>query len=173
MLAFIIVIALIAALVIFVSNRPTDFNISRQVQIAAPTDKVYPLIADFRAWANWSPYEKRDPTMKKTYSGAASGLGAIYEWDGDNQVGSGRMEVIEAAAPSKLVLDLQFFKPMKGHNQAVFTVAPENGGSQVTWAMVGKYGFMAKLMGLFMNMDKMIGTDFAAGLADLKKLAEG
>jgi uncharacterized protein YndB with AHSA1/START domain len=172
MLAIVIVAALVAALLIYVANRPTDFAIRREATIAAPADKVYPLIADFHAWANWSPYEKRDPAMAKTYSGPASGLGSVYEWDGNNQVGSGRMEVTEAAAPSRLVLDLRFFKPMKGHNQAVFTLEPVDGQTRVIWAMTGKYGFPAKLMGIFLNMDKMIGTDFAAGLADLKTVAE-
>ena len=138
----------------------------------APADKIYPLIVDLKGWASWSPYEKKDPNMKRTFSGAQSGKGAIYEWNGDKNVGHGRMEIIDAAAPSKVVIKLDFFSPFEAHNTAEFTMTPQGDATNVTWAMYGPNVFMGKVMQVFMNMDKMVGTDFEAGLQALKARAE-
>jgi len=148
------------------------FTVKRSLDIRAPAERLFPQIADFHAWAAWSPYEKRDPAMKRTYSGPASGVGAVYEWDGNKNVGQGRMQVLEAAAPSKLRLDLRFMKPFKAHNTAEFTLEPRGDSTTVTWAMYGPLTFMSRVIGLFINMDKMIGRDFEAGLQNLKALAE-
>jgi hypothetical protein len=114
--------------------------------------------------------------MKRSYSGAASGKGAVYAWDGNNNVGSGRMEILDASAPSKIAIKLDFFKPFEGHNTAEFTMLPQgdatNVTTDVTWLMHGPARFMSKVMQVFMNMDNMIGKDFEIGLANLKKLTE-
>jgi hypothetical protein len=151
---------------------PATFTVQRSLDIRAPADKLYPHIADFHAWAAWSPYEKKDPAMTRRFSGAAAGVGAVYEWEGNNKVGKGRMEVLKASAPSKVRIDLQFLKPFKAHNTAEFTLAPRGESTAVTWAMYGPLTFMGRVMGLFMNMDRMIGNDFEAGLRNLKALAE-
>ena len=151
---------------------PATFTVKRALEIRAPADKLYPHVADFHAWAAWSPYEKKDPAMNRRFSGAATGVGAVYEWDGNRNVGKGRMEVLEAAAPSKVRIDLHFMKPFKARNTAEFTFEPQGENTTVTWAMYGPLTLMGRVMGLFINMDRMIGNDFEAGLRNLKALAE-
>jgi len=130
------------------------------------------MIADFRAWAGWSPWEKRDPAMKRTMGEVASGKGATYAWDGNNEVGAGRMEVTDAKAPREVTIKLDFSRPMEAHNIAQFTLEPRDGGTVVTWSMHGENPFLGKVVQVFISMDKMVGSDFEAGLAALKKLAE-
>ncbi len=167
-----VVAVVIAGILIYAATKPNSFTVRRSIEIKAPPAKIFALISDLRGWASWSPYEKKDPDMKRTFSGAQSGKGAIYEWDGNNNVGKGRMEVIEASAPAKVAIKLDFFKPFEAHNTAEFTMEPKGDRTVVTWAMYGPSPYIAKLMGTFMNMDKMIGTDFEAGLVNLKTLAE-
>ena len=173
MFILIVIVALVAAFLIYAANRPDSFSTRRETVIGAPPEKIFPLIQDFHRWASWSPYEKRDPNMTKTFSGAAAGKGAVYEWSGNAAAGAGRMEILEADAPTKVVVDLHMLKPFEGRPQVVFALEPEAAGTRVSWAMSGKTVFFSKVMGIFMNMDKMIGTDFEVGLASLKALAEG
>ncbi len=170
----VIVILLVAliALLAFALTKPDRFRVQRATEIRAPADRIFPLINDFRNWTQWSPYENRDPGLKRTYSGAASGTGAAYEWEGNKDVGKGEMKIIETVPPSKVAIDLHFITPFEAHNTAIFTLAPEGERTQVVWAMEGRNNFMSKLMGLFVNMDKMIGKDFETGLATLKTVAE-
>ncbi len=130
------------------------------------------MLVDFRQWPAWSPWEKLDPDMKRTLSGAASGTGATYAWEGSSKVGAGRMEIKEVNAPSKVTIQLDFIKPFEGHNVTDFTLAPRGDATEVTWLMRGPAPFVSKLMGLFVDMDKMIGKDFEAGLANLKAASE-
>jgi uncharacterized protein YndB with AHSA1/START domain len=166
------VVVVVAGILIYAATMPDTFRVQRTATVKAPPEKIFALINDLRSWSLWSPYEKKDPAMKRTFSGAASGKGAIYEWDGDNNVGKGRMEITEAMPPAKILIKLDFIKPFEGHNTAEFTMEPRNDGTVVTWAMYGSASLMMKVMGLFMNMDNMIGNDFAAGLASLKAAAE-
>jgi carbon monoxide dehydrogenase subunit G len=166
------VVVVIAAVLIFAATRPDSFGVERSTSIGAAPDKIFPLINDFKSWSAWSPYEKKDPAMKRTYSGATSGKSAVYEWDGNSQVGKGRIEIIDTTPPSRVTIRLDMIKPMEGHNIVNFTLEPRGGATQLTWAMRGSFAYMAKLMGLFCDMDKMIGKDFEAGLANLKTLAE-
>lgn len=165
-------VAVVAGILIYAATRPDTFRVQRSASIKAPPEKIFALINDLRGWSAWSPYEKKDPAMKRTFSGPASGKGAVYEWDGDKNVGKGRMEITEVAPPSKVVIKLDFIKPFEGHNIAEFTMEPKGDNTVVTWAMYGPSAFMMKVMGIFMNMDNMIGNDFAAGLANLKGVAE-
>ena len=171
-----VIAVIVAGLLIYAATRPDTFRVQRTVTIKAPPEKIFALINDLRSWSLWSPYEKKDPAMKRTFSGAASGKGAIYEWDGDKNVGKGRMEITEATPSAKVLIKLDFIKPFEGHNTAEFTMEPRSDGTVVTWAMYGPCPYIAKVMGvvmgLFMNMDDMIGNDFAAGLANLKAAAE-
>lgn len=168
----VVVLVAVAGILAYAATKPDDFRVQRSASIKAPPDKIYAQIVDLHGWAAWSPYEKKDPAMKRTFSGAASGKGAVYEWDGDKNVGAGRMEIVEAAAPSKVGIKLDFLKPFEGHNTAEFTMVPSGDGTNVTWAMYGPSPYIAKVMGTFFNMDRMIGDDFAAGLANLKTIAE-
>ena len=175
MLTTILIVAavLIVALLGFAATRPDTLVVSRSATINTPPEKVYAIVADFHRWVEWSPYEVRDPSMKRTLSGAAQGLGAVYEWDGNKDVGAGRMEIIDAPAPQKITMKLDFLRPFEAHNQAEYTFTPAAaGGTQVTWTMTGPSPFVQKLMGVFLDMDNMIGRDFATGLAHLKVLAE-
>ena len=168
----IVVVAAIAGILIYAATKPDTLRVQRTASINAPAEKIFPLVNDLKAWSAWSAYETKDPQMKRTFSGAPSGKGAIYEWDGDNNVGKGRMEIIDATPPSKVVIKLDFIKPFEGHNTAEFTMEPKGGSTNVTWAMYGPSPFMSKVIGTFIDMDDMIGKDFAAGLAKLKAVAE-
>ena len=170
-IAVILAIA-IAAILVLAATKPNTLRVQRSVGINAPPERIFPLISDFHQWLTWSPYEQKDPAMKRTYSGPESGSGAVYAWDGNKNVGSGRMEILDASAPSKIVIKLDFFKPFEGHNTAEFTMLPQGDGTHVTWVMHGPANFMSRLIQVFMNLDSMIGRDFEAGLANLKKLTE-
>ncbi|MGO8913594.1 MAG: SRPBCC family protein [Bradyrhizobium sp.] len=164
----------IAIILILATTKPDTFSVQRAATVKAPPEKIFSLINDFHQWGSWSPWENKDPAMKRTYSGAQSGRGAVYAWDGNKNVGSGRMEILDASSPSKIVIKLDFFKPFEGHNTAEFTMLPQGDAAttNISWVMHGPAPFMHKVMQVFMNMDKMIGKDFEAGLANLKRLTE-
>ena len=165
-----IVLALVAVLVV-ASRKPDTFRIERSALINASPEAIFALINDFHQWRGWSPWEARDPALKRTYSGAASGEGAVYAWEGNRNVGSGRMEIMESRTPSRIVIKLDFIKPFEGHNVAEFTLTPEANATVVNWAMTGPSIFFSKIMQVFMSFDRMIGRDFETGLANLNKLA--
>jgi uncharacterized protein YndB with AHSA1/START domain len=170
-IAVILAIA-IAFVLILAIGKPDTFRVTRAATIKASPETIFPLIADFHEWGKWSPWEGRDPAMKRAFSGAERGTGAVYAWDGNKNVGAGRMEITSATAPSTIVIKLDFIKPFEGHNVAEFTLSPQGGGTDVTWMMHGPALFLSKVMQVFMNMDRMIGRDFEAGLVNLKKVAE-
>lgn len=167
-----IVVVVVAGILIYAATKPDSFSVQRSANIKAPPDKIFALVANLRGWSAWSPYEKKDPDMKRVFSGAESGKGAVYEWNGNKDVGQGRMEIIEATAPSKITIKLDFLKPFEGHNTAEFTMVPAGDNTTVTWAMYGPSPYVAKIMGTLFNLDRMIGNDFEAGLASLKSVAE-
>ncbi len=167
-----ILVAVVIAILLYAATRPDSFSVERSITIQAPPEKVYALINDFHSWQTWSPWEKVDPTMTRHFSGAASGDGTIYEWVGNSKVGSGRMEIIETVPASKIVIKLDFLKPFEAHNTAEFTLQPVGNSTTVTWRMYGPNPYVAKLMQVFFSMDKMVGKDFATGLANLKAQAE-
>jgi uncharacterized protein YndB with AHSA1/START domain len=164
----------IAVVLILAVMKPDTFQVRRSIAINAPPERIFPLISDFRAWAAWSPWEKKDPNLKRTFSGAESGVGAVYAWEGDKNVGTGSMRIVEADAPGKVGLKLDFIKPFEAHNDVVFALQPQAAGAatNVTWTMTGPVPFFAKIIHVFFNMDRMVGGDFEAGLAALKAQAE-
>jgi Polyketide cyclase / dehydrase and lipid transport len=162
----------IAIILILAATKPDTFRVRRATMVKAPAESIFPLINDFHQWGSWSPYENKDPAMKRSYSGSASGNGAVYGWEGNKTVGSGRMEILDASAPAKIVIKLDFFAPFEGHNTAEFTMLPQGDATNVTWLMHGPAPFMHKVMQVFMNLDNMIGKDFEVGLANLKRLTE-
>ena len=162
----------IAIVLILAAAKPDTFSVRRAAVVRAPPEKIFALVNDFHRWGSWSPWENRDPAMRRTYSGARSGKGAVYAWDGNRNVGSGRMEIIDASSPSKIVIKLDFFKPFEAHNTAEFTMLPQADATDVMWVMRGPAPFLSKVMQVFMDMDSMIGSDFETGLANLKRLAE-
>lgn len=170
-----IAIGLLAVIVVLlgvIASRPATFEVKRSLQMNAPPDVVYAHVADFHEWAEWSPWDSMDPKMTKTYSGAATGVGAKYDWVGNKDVGTGSMTIDEAKANESIAITLEFKVPFEAKNKTNFTFAPAAGGTNVTWAMSGTNDFMGKAFSLVMNMDKMVGGDFEKGLATLKTHAE-
>jgi hypothetical protein len=169
---FIILVVIIAGILIYASTKPDTFSVTRKLFIKASPEILFAEINDFNRWKAWSPWEKKDPNMTRTFSGAPAGVGTIYEWNGNNDVGQGRMEILESVVPQKIIIKLDFFKPFEAHNTAEFTFTPTPDGTLVNWEMRGANVYMGKLMSVFMDMDKMVGTDFEAGLVNLKQLTE-
>ncbi|SFB11795.1 Polyketide cyclase / dehydrase and lipid transport [Collimonas sp. OK607] len=167
----IIVVVVLAGIFGYAATRPDTFRVQRTISIKAPPEKIFARVNDFHEWGSWSPYEKLDPAMKRTFSGAASGKGAAYAWEGSDKVGAGRMEISDTS-PSKTLIKLDFSKPFKSSNTAEFSVDAQGGSSNVTWSMYGPSPYISKVMGLFFSMDSMIGKDFETGLANLKTAVE-
>lgn len=167
-----VLVAAVALLLIVAATRPDTFRVERSATIAAPAEKLFPLINDLHAFNTWNPYALKDPAMKIDFAGPTAGPGARYDFAGNKEVGKGRITLTGAKAPSEVTMQLDMFEPFEGHNTVVFSLVPEGAGTRVTWAMHGPSAFITKLMGLFFNMDQMIGKDFEAGLAHLKQRAE-
>ena len=162
----------IAVVLILAAAKPDTFSVQRGTTIKAQPEKIFSIINDFHQWGKWSPWENRDPAMTRNFSGAESGQGAVYAWEGNKNVGSGRMEILDSSPSSKIVIKLDFLKPFEAHNTAEFTMLPQGGATSVTWRMHGPASFVSKLMQVFMNLDNMVGKDFETGLAKLKNLSE-
>jgi uncharacterized protein YndB with AHSA1/START domain len=162
----------VVAVLIIAATKPDTFQVQRSASIKAPPDKIFPLINDYRQWTAWSPYETKDPQMKRTYGVTASGKGATYAWEGNGNVGSGNMMIADATPPSKVMIKLNMLKPIEAHNDVAFTLVPQADGTTVTWNMQGQVPYFAKIIHMFLDMDKMVGGDFEVGLANLKTLAE-
>ncbi len=169
----IVVVLLLALLLGFAATRPDTFRVERATSIKAPPEKIFALINDLHRYGSWSPWEKLDPAMTRVYSGSANGKGAVYEWDGNAEVGKGRLEITESSPPSKVILKLDYVKPFEAHNTVEFTLQGKGDSTDVTWATYGPNPYIAKVMGLFFNMDRVIGGMFEQGLANLKTIAEG
>ena len=164
---------LIVLLLIVVVLQPAEFIVTRSAKFAAPPSAVFANIAEFRKWSVWSPWEKMDPNLQRTYSGPEAGVGCHYHWAGNKKVGEGQMTITEATPHQRILIKLEFLKPFVATNQAEFLFVPAGDGTEVTWNMTGERNFMMKGMGLLMNFDKMIGGDFEKGLANLKQVVEG
>ncbi len=172
-LAFIAFIAFdILVLLFLASRKPNVFRVKRSTIIQAPADEIYPFINNLHKWAEWSPYDKLDPAMKKSYSGPPEGNGAVYEWEGNGKVGKGRMEITDTRRPSAVFMKLDFEKPFKNNCIVEFKLDSQGSKTEVTWDMHGPNKFIGKLVSVFLNMDKLVGKDFETGLANLKALAE-
>lgn len=164
--------ALVAVFLVIVALQPSDFRIMRSTTISAPPAVVFAQVNDFHRWDAWSPWAKLDPAAKASFSGAPAGTGAVFDWDGNKEVGAGRMTITESRPAERIGIKLEFFKPMAGNSRAEFIFKPEGRQTAVTWSMSGTNNFMAKAVCLFMNMDKMVGGQFEQGLAALKTISE-
>jgi hypothetical protein len=163
---------LVVGFVALVATRPNDFKIVRSAALIAPQADVFAQVNDLHLWEEWSPWAKKDPTMKQVYDGPQTGVGSSYYWNGNKDVGEGRMTVTESTPVERVRLRLEFIRPFAGVNDVEFTFAPDGGKTLVTWTMTGKFNFITKAFCLFFNMDKMIGTDFEKGLAGIKSKVE-
>jgi Polyketide cyclase / dehydrase and lipid transport len=174
------IVAAIAALFGVASRKPETFTISRSTTINASPEEIFPLINDFHRWASWSPFEKLDPAMHKTFSGPSNGVGSAYAWTGNKKAGAGSMNITNTTPSSNVTIAMEFLKPFKSQSTAIFDIAgsspgtgsAETSSSKVTWSMTGKNHFASKVMSVFVSMDKLIGKDFVEGLANLKREAE-
>lgn len=164
--------AVLALVLIHAATKPDTFRVQRATSIHAPPEKIFSLIDDFGRWGSWSPYEKKDLAMKRSFSDPTRGKGAVYEWDGNKEVGQGRMEITDSSPSTRVAINLDFTRPFEAHNRVEFTLEPREGATHVTWAMHGPSPYISKLIGIFFNMDSMVGKDFEAGLANLKSVAE-
>ncbi|MCL4218645.1 MAG: SRPBCC family protein [Candidatus Hydrogenedentes bacterium] len=163
-----VLFAVIAAILL----QPNEFRVERSIVVNAPPSEVFAQVNDFHNWSAWSPWAKLDPSMMQTYEGAPEGEGAVYFWSGNDDVGEGRMTILESKPDNLVKIELEFIKPWTATNTAVFIFEPEAGQTRVSWAMYGENGFMAKAFQIFMDMDSMVGGDFEKGLADLKATVE-
>lgn len=148
------------------------YTVERSVTIDASPERIYDQVANFHNWTSWSPWEGVDPGLRRTYSGAESGTGAIYGWSGNRKAGQGRMEITDTTEPSRVQIGLVFEKPWKSRNDTIFTIEPVGSESRVTWLMTGRKTFMTKVMGIFRSMDNLLGPDFEKGLGALKATVE-
>ena len=164
-------VAAVGALLLFAATRPDTFRVQRAISIKAPPERIFALINDLHQFNSWNPYNKKDPAMRGAYRGPASGPGAGFDFQGNKEVGKGSIQIVDSA-PRKITMKLDMLEPFEGHNTIEFSLVPQGDSTEVTWAMHGPSPFIAKLVGVFMNMDRMIGRDFEAGLADLKARAE-
>ena len=167
-----LVAVLVLVVAVLASFQPDTLRVQRSATIAAPAAKVFPLVDDFRRWTAWSPFETMDPTMRRSYGTPAAGKGATYAWDGDGKAGAGRMTIVESVPASKVGISLDFERPMKDHADVAFTFVPQGDATQVTWTMESRHNVVSRVMCVFLDPEKMIGDDFARGLAALKAVAE-
>jgi hypothetical protein len=163
--------AALGALLIFAATRPDTFRVERTASIKAPPDKLHGLINDMKVFNTWNPYNLKDPNIRGEYQGPQAGPGAVYRFEGNKDVGKGSIAIVDSA-PSRVTMKLDMLEPFEGHNVVEFIIAPKGDATEVTWAMHGPSPYLAKVMGLVFSMDKMIGRDFEAGLANLKARAE-
>ena len=164
--------AIIIAFVVVVALQPAESRIERAATISAPPADVFAQVNDFHKWGAWSPWEKLDPALQRTFAGAPEGAGAIYSWIGNKQVGEGRMTLMDSRPNELITIKLEFFKPFKATNTAKFTFKPQGEQTLITWTMTGRKNFVMKAFCLFMDMDKMVGGDFEKGLANMKSVVE-
>lgn len=165
------IVAIVAVLAVVIATRPSEFQVARTTTIAAPAPVVFGLVNDFRKWGQWSPYEKLDPAMKKTYEGQPAGVGAIYTWVGNAQAGEGRATIVDSKPGEMIRIRLDFEKPFPGMAYATFTFRPDGEKTQVTWALNGENNFVSKAVHMVLDMDKMVGGQFEEGFADLNRAA--
>jgi len=174
MITFITLLIALAVIIVLglAASKPDSFTVERSIRVNAPATSVFPRLNDFREWDNWSPWAKKDPDMQHSISGSETGVGSIYEWSGNREVGQGRMEITESTPASHLRIKLDFLKPFEAHNIAEFELEQHQQESEVRWTLSGPNSFMAKIISVFASMDKMVGKDFEQGLSNLKTLVE-
>lgn len=167
-----VMITAVIIVILIALTKPKQFRVERSIDINAPAAKIFPFLEDLRRQRHWSPWEQKDPDMKRTYSGAEKGVGAIYEWDGNREIGAGRQQITSVAPHEKIDVTMDFFRPMKAKNYIEYILRPTSSGTHVTWAIYGPMLFMSKVMSVFMSFEKIIGGEFEKGLVQLKALAE-
>lgn len=165
-------VAFVVVLLGVIAMQPSEYRVERSITIDAPAAEVFPWVADLRKFSQWSPWEKLDPDIEKTFEGPATGVGSVYKWSGNADVGKGSMTVTEFVADEKVTMSLEFVEPWQSKATTGLSLAPAGDTTEVTWSMSGENDFMSKAVGLFMDMEEMIGKDYEEGLANLEKVVE-
>ena len=168
----VVLVVAVGVVLVYAATLPKDFRVSRAASIKAPREKIFPLISDLKSFNLWNPFAKQDPSMRITYRRTTSDKGAAFDWDSDGRGGTGSLEILDTQAPSSVTMRLDVMKPMEGHNTVVFALQQAGEATEVTWTMTGPYAFIARVIGVVVSMDRMIGGEFEKGLAELKALAE-
>lgn len=171
-LVLVVIVFVAIGILILAANKPDVFRLQRSIVIDAMPERIFPLINDLRAHEAWNPFDNSDPDTRKTHAGAAQGAGAVYEWNGKGQAGTGRLSILESDPCSRIGMRLEMLKPFKTSNQVTFTLVPEDAATHLTWSMQGPVPYPAKIMHTLFDMDRMIGKQFEAGLMNLKNIAE-
>lgn len=171
-LMFVVLALLVIGVLIIATTRPDVFRLQRSIVIDAVPERIFPLINDLRAHESWNPFDKPDPDTRKTHAGAAQGAGSVYAWDGKGQAGAGRLSILQSDPCSRIGMQLEMLKPFKTSNEVVFTLVPAGRATRLTWSMHGPVPYPAKVMHTLFNMDRMVGKQFEAGLANLKNIVE-
>ena len=166
------IVVVIAAILAYAATRPDTFRVERSANMKAPPDKIFAVLNDFKQWGSWSPWEKKDPAMKRTFSASTSGKGAQYAWEGNKEVGKGSMEIVDTTPPTRLTLKLDFIEPFEAHNNVEFALTPAGDSTTVKWSLYGPMPYISKVFSIFCSMDRMVGKDFDEGLANLKRVVE-
>jgi len=166
------VVVLIGGVLVVAATRPDTFEVRRTASIKAPPERIFPLINDLHAFNTWNPYEKKDPDIKGSYGGTSEGKGAVYAFQGNTDVGKGRIEIVESSPASKVTMNLVMLEPFEASNVVEFALEPNADATNVTWAMHGRCPYVGKIVHMFFDMDSIVGRDFEAGLAGLKAIVE-
>jgi hypothetical protein len=167
------VAAVIVVFLIVVALQPSDFRIERSATMRAPAPAAFAQVNDFQNWQAWSPWEKVDPALKRQYDGPKAGTGAVYAWQGNKDVGEGRMTIMESRPAEVVRIKLEFFKPFAATNTAEFSFKPAGADTTaVTWSMAGQNTFLSKAISMFIDMDRMVGGMFDQGLTQMKAIVE-
>jgi hypothetical protein len=166
------VLAVVGALLLYAATKPDTFHVQRSINIQAPPEQIFAVLNDFHQSVSWSPYEKKDPAMKRVFSGPESGKGAVYQFEGNKEVGKGRLTITNTIPSSKIVIALDMDEPFEAHSIVEYTLDAKGSSTDVTWAIHGQQPYIGKVMSLFFDCDKMIGKDFEVGLANLKAVSE-
>lgn len=160
------------ALVAYAATRPDTFEIKRSTMIAAPAAVIFPLINNLRGFNRWNPFLLKDQATRLTYQTIEEGPGAVYGWEGNRDLGKGRLEVVGSVPHSRIEMKLHMIEPMVAQNRVVFALEPAGEMTKVTWTMDGPQPLISKVMGLFLNFEAMVGADFEKGLQRMKAIAE-
>ncbi|MBX2988686.1 MAG: SRPBCC family protein [Bdellovibrionaceae bacterium] len=171
-----ILIALVLLVVIvlgYAATKPDSFHFERTAVIATTPEKLYPYLTDLKLGGQWNPYEQKDPSMKKTFSGAESGTGAVMDFEGNGDVGAGQLEVVQATPSSQVDLKLRMRKPFEGEQDIHYKISPDEGGTRFTWAMSGRQSFFMKLISVFIDCEKMFTNEMDKGIANLQAIFPG
>lgn len=172
LLVALLLAAAIAIVLVLALRKPDTIHVVRSTEVRAPIEKVFGLIQDLHAFNTWNPWAKMDPAIQLQYRGPQAGRGAVSAWE-SRKVGSGSMEIVEVDPPKRVSIRLDFIKPFAATNRAAFVLSPTTSGTtNVRWEMEGPASFVQRVMGVFVDVEGMMGKSFEDGLADLRKVAE-